>query len=149
MNLQIDLLDNSLRTRPNKTRWETAIKRYRNWRFGCIESPDRQFGICLVLHWARSGSDGLEPLLTLHVDQPCILCRLVSHLIPQLQQCQGVLECCFRAPMTKSLCFQLVSKHLEAPARIWVAIQSCCLIQWWCRKSLTLCWCSLNTHLPI
>jgi len=50
---------------PNSDGWEICIEPDLNWRFGCIDNPDHQFGNCSVLSQTRTWSDGPELLLTL------------------------------------------------------------------------------------
>jgi hypothetical protein len=65
MNLQIDLLYNSLRTRPIQTGREMSRKLYPNRQFGFIDDRDCQSGLGSVLTRTRTRSDGPELLLTL------------------------------------------------------------------------------------
>jgi len=44
MYLQMDPLEDPLRTRPVQTGREMFIEPYPNWQFGFIDDPDRQFG---------------------------------------------------------------------------------------------------------
>ena len=67
MHLQMDPLENPLRTRPIQTDREMSIEPYPNRQFGCIDGPDRQFGDGSVLIWTETRSDGPEPVLTLIV----------------------------------------------------------------------------------
>jgi len=65
MYLQIDPLEDPLRTRPIQIGREMSIKPYPNWQFGFIDDPDRQSGDGAVSTQTRTWSDGPEPLLTL------------------------------------------------------------------------------------
>jgi len=69
MNLQMDPLDNPLdnplTTHPIQTGCEMFIEPYLNWRLGCIDDPDRQFGNGLVPTRSWTQSARLEPLLPL------------------------------------------------------------------------------------
>ena len=65
MYLQMDQLEEPLRTRPIQTGREMSIEPYPNLQFGFVDNPDRQFGAGSVLTRTRTRTDGPEPLLTL------------------------------------------------------------------------------------
>jgi len=64
INLQMDPLCDPLTTRPIQTGWEICIEPYPNWRCGCVDNPDRQFGTGSVVTRTQTRSDGPEPSLT-------------------------------------------------------------------------------------
>jgi len=64
MYLQIDPLENSLRTHPIQMGREITIEPYPNQQFGFINDPDCQFGTSSVPTGTRTQSDCPEPLLT-------------------------------------------------------------------------------------
>jgi hypothetical protein len=65
MYLQMDPLEDTLRTRPIQMGWEMSIEPYPKRQFRNIDDPDRQFGDGSVLTRTLTRSDGPEPLLTL------------------------------------------------------------------------------------
>jgi hypothetical protein len=79
MNLQMDLLNNPLRTRPIQTGREMSMELYPNRQFGFIDNPDRQSGSASVPTRTGTRSDGPDPLLTLDLKMGC---NLTPHLPP-------------------------------------------------------------------
>jgi hypothetical protein len=65
MYLQMNQLEDPLRTRPIQTGREMLIETYPNRQFRFIDDPDCQFGNCSVLTRTRTGGDSPEPVLTL------------------------------------------------------------------------------------
>jgi hypothetical protein len=65
MYLQMDPLEDPLRTCPIQTSREMSIEPYLNRQFGFIEDSERQLGDSSVPTRTRTRSDGLERLLTL------------------------------------------------------------------------------------
>jgi len=76
MNLQMDPLGDSLKTRRIQMGWEITIELYPNWRFWCIDNPDRQFVNGSVPTQTRTRTDGPEPLVTLWCP------NMLSNVIP-------------------------------------------------------------------
>jgi len=63
----MDSLGDQLTTRPIQKGWEFTVKLYPSGQFGFIDDPDRQFGNGSVWTRTRTRSDGMKPLLTLHL----------------------------------------------------------------------------------
>ena len=64
----MDPLGNPLTTHPIQTGWEISIELCLNWRFRCIDNPDRQFVNGYVPTRTQTRSDDAEPFLTLPVE---------------------------------------------------------------------------------
>jgi len=65
INLQMDLLENSLNTSLIVTGWEMYIKRFPKWRLGYIYNMDSVFGHCSVQTETCSQRGGPEQMLIL------------------------------------------------------------------------------------
>jgi len=65
MYLQMNPLEDPLKTRPIQTGREMLIEAYPNQQFAFIDDPDRQIGDNSVPTWTLTRSDSPNPLLTL------------------------------------------------------------------------------------
>jgi len=61
----MDPFDNQLTTQPIQTGWEMFIEPYLNRRFRCIDNTDHLVANDWILTRTKTGSDGLQPVLTL------------------------------------------------------------------------------------
>jgi len=77
----MDPLGDPLTTCPNQMGLEISFKPCPNWRFGCMDHPDRQFVNGSVLTRTRIWIDCLEPLLTLSSTECYFVSQISCYLV--------------------------------------------------------------------
>jgi len=115
MYLQMDPLNNPLRTRPIQTGNEMSIVLYLNWQFRIIDDQDRWSGSGSVPTGIQTQSDGPEPFLTL------CMAIILQETVDRDLTVQDILPEAFTSQSSMNSCLRRGEAAYGTYAQIWSA----------------------------
>jgi hypothetical protein len=88
MNVQMDSLENPLKTRLIRTGWKLTIEQYLNWQVGRVDTVERLAANAAVLIWTQTWSIDEEKLPTLLEGHDCVNLEATIERVWTLKSCE-------------------------------------------------------------